>query len=91
VAFVTVADVMKPQQATWTDSPTDASGILHLAIDDSAWRSPTVVIPGSAFPAAGAYVIVFTAVERGSVDTRKLFSGSAVLIGSGVAGVVAAR
>jgi hypothetical protein len=91
VAFVSVAAVTKPQQPTWTDAPTDATSILHLAINDVAWRSPSIVIPGTAFPSAGAYVITITAVERGNVDDRKLFSGSAVLIGSGVAGVVAAQ
>ncbi len=91
VAFLTVAAATNPQQPTWTNAPSDATGILHLAIDDTAWRVRSIAIPGTAFPTAGAYIVTLTAIERGTVDDRQLFSGSAVLIGSGVAGVVAAQ
>jgi len=90
IAFVTVANVTSPQQPTWTNAPTTANGLLRLAIDDSIWRVSSIDIPGTAFPAAGAYVITLTAVERGAVVGHRLFSGSTVLIGSGVAGLVGA-
>jgi hypothetical protein len=90
IAFVTVASVANPQQPTWTNAPSTANGLLQLAIDDSIWRVPSIDIPGTAFPVAGAYVITLTAVERGSVVGHRLFSGSTVLIGSGVAGLVGA-
>jgi hypothetical protein len=91
IAFVTVAPVSDAQHDSWTNAPTNATGLLHLALDDSIWRQSAVIIPGSAFPSAGNYVIVLTAVQRGSVTERKLFSGSTVLIGSGVAGLAVAQ
>jgi hypothetical protein len=91
IAFVTVASYANPQQATWTNAPTTATGLLRLAIDDSVWRTGTVEIPGTAFPTAGPYVVVLTALERGPVPERKLFSGSTVLIGSGVSGLFVAQ
>jgi hypothetical protein len=91
IAFVTVAPVSNSQHDSWTNAPTNATGLLHLALDDSIWRTDAIVIPGSAFPTPGDYVIVLTSVRRGSVTERKLFSGSTVLIGSGVAGLAVAQ
>jgi hypothetical protein len=91
IAFVTVASVTNAQHPTWTNAPSNATGLLRLAIDDTLWRSSSVEIPGTAFPTAGSYVLTLTAVERGSVTERKLFSGSTVLIGSGVTGLAVAQ
>jgi hypothetical protein len=91
IAFVSIGSYANPNQPTWTNAPTSATQILRLAIDDSIWRTGTVEIPGSAFPTAGPYVVVLTAVERGPVPERSLFSGSTVLIGSGVSGLFVAQ
>ena len=91
IAFVTVAATSDPQHPTWTNAPSNATGLLRLAIDDRIWRQSAIDIPGTAFPSAGTYVITLTAVERGEVADRKLFSGSTVLIGSGVAGLAQAQ
>ena len=74
----------------WERGRYDWSRPGTVRIDDTIWRTPTIVIPGSAFPQSGFYVLTFTSVQRGGVVGRKLFSGSTVLIGSGVAGVLQA-
>jgi hypothetical protein len=62
-----------------------------LILNDGDWRKATVVIPGSAFPSAGRYVIELQAVERGTVQGTNLSAGSAILLGAGTVGVAQAQ
>jgi hypothetical protein len=76
---------------TWTNAPEQPSDFLQLIVNDAQWRAATVTIPGSAFPSPGFYLVTLTAVREGSATSDDLFSGSAVLLGSSVAGVLDAN
>ena len=94
VALVTVNAITGGHPSatpTWTNAPQTPLAMFQLVVDDSAYRAPTIAIPGSAFPTAGEYLVTLTAVAEGGPKSQNLFLGSAVLIGSGSAGVFAAR
>lgn len=94
VAFVAVFSIQSgtpSAQPTWTNAPQTPVEFLTLITNDAQWRTTSVQIPGSAFPTAGFYVVSLTAVNRGSATSNDLFLGSAILLGTGTAGVVDIR
>lgn len=95
VAFVAVnslgPDGSADAKPTWTNLPQTPLGLLQLVVDDNPWRQATVDIPGSAFPAAGLYLVSLTAVEEGGPSSNDLFLGSPVLIGSASGGLFEAN
>jgi hypothetical protein len=92
LAFVTVTSVGAGSTTPlWTNAPQAPNDFLNLILNDGQWRTAQVVIPGSAFPTAGTYLIDLQAVERGTVQGSNLFAGSAILLGTGTAGLAQAQ
>ncbi len=94
VAFTAVNQITNGSQSatpTWTNLPQTPLALLNFMVNDSSYRSATVSIPGSAFPAPGFYVVSLTAVNEGSPQSNNLFLGSPVLIGAASAGILEAQ
>ena len=88
-AFVTVFELGAggPVQ-TWTNLPAGVTGLLNVAFNPSPWEVETYTIPGDkAFPRAGSYAVVITAVARGET-ADPLYSGSSLYVGAGAGAVV---
>jgi hypothetical protein len=91
-AFVTVTSVGAGSATPlWTNAPQTPNDFLNFILNDGTWRMATVVIPGLAFPTAGTYLIDLQAVQRGTVEGTNLFTGSAILLGTGTAGLAQAQ
>jgi hypothetical protein len=94
VAFVAVNALTSGTPSatpTWTNAPQTPLALLDLLVDDSSFRTPTVTIPGTAFPNSGLYLVSLTAVQEGNQISSNLFLGSTVLIGAGSAGILQAQ
>ena len=68
----------------------DPKELLKLALSDRPYRIGQFVIPGSAFPTTGYFVVAMLAVTEGKASANA-FIGSTALSGSGDAGLVHAQ
>ena len=94
VAFVTVNALTagSPRATpTYTNVPQTPLALLDLVVNDAPYRVQAILIPGTAFQAAGDYLVTLTAVKKGSPQGTNLFLGSAILIGTGSAGLLHAQ
>ncbi len=84
IAFVNLAQVSPTTKADhWTNAPTDAMGLLSLALNDGAWRADSFTIPGAKFASGAGYVVTLTSLAQGQVDgsSSALFLGSTFFAG----------
>ncbi len=78
------------QAPTYDNVPAKPLDLLNFVVDDSAWTTPIISLPGSAFPSAGTrYLVVVTAVQKGdqSQFSSNLFLGSAFVAGTADVGL----
>jgi hypothetical protein len=90
-AFVLVGSVdpNKPTaepSVTYKTVPADAAALLKYVLSDLPYRVPSFVVPATAFPSAGWYVVTVLVVNQGKVSSNA-FLGSTALALAGSAGV----
>ena len=68
----------------------DPKELLKLALSDRPYRIGQFVIPGSAFPTTGYFVVAMLSITEGKASANA-FIGSTALAGSGDAGLVHAQ
>ncbi|MGV3624460.1 MAG: hypothetical protein ACO1OB_26815 [Archangium sp.] len=95
IAFVNVFRVAgdgQDQTPTWTNIPSDATGLIKLVVAPNDWKRTTVVIPQTAFPNRDeTYVVMLMTAKIGLPQTKNLFSASAVIAGAADIGIVKTR
>jgi len=65
----------------------DATSLLKYVLSDVPYRVCSVIVPASAFPSAGYYIVTLLTVNQGKVSGNA-FLGSTALAASGTAGLV---
>jgi hypothetical protein len=92
VGFITVFPVSgsgERGEPTYSNAPQTPLAFLKLVALPAEWKQGTVTVPGEAFPKpAQTYLVVFQAVKTGGPKSDNLFTGSAVLAGTGEVGVI---
>lgn len=74
---------------TYTNVPTSAQGLISLVTAPDIWKTPSVIIPSTAFPDSdSAYAIVFTTVVLDTQTSSTLSLGSSMMAGSSDIGIV---
>lgn len=92
LGFVTVFPVSaegQKGQPTYSNVPTTPLDFLLAVANPAELRTAQVLVPGTAFPAAGStYLVSFQSVRMGGAESDNLFVGSALLAGTSDVGVV---
>ena len=91
-AFVLVGkiDPQNPSaepQITYKTIPDTAEKLLKYVLSDRDYRLNSFLIPSTAFPQTGYYVVSLLVVKQGKVSGNA-FLGSTALAGSGAAGIL---
>jgi hypothetical protein len=94
-AFVLVGKI-DPQnptaepQITYQTVPDSADKLLKYVLSDVDYRKMSFLIPATAFPSQGYYIVSLLVVKQGKVSGNA-FLGSTALSGSGAAGILRAQ
>lgn len=92
VNVFTVGNDGKQGLPTFSNVPTTPLDFLLLVVTPGPWRSESVTVPATAFPAPDThYLVVLQAGKLGGPKSDNLFSGSAIIAGTAEIAVVKTR